>query len=70
MLRCNFCKFEVDPQQPHYRKVVGWERPGRGVSDRSGSSIVMRQPVPDVVACVGCVTKLQNGVSVEQESLI
>jgi hypothetical protein len=70
LLVCFFCGEEIDPNGSYYPHVRGWERPGRGISSRSGSSLVLRERVRDEVACVDCITKLLNGVNPTQPELL
>ena len=69
-LHCFYCGTEIDPTGDYFQFVTGWEKPGRGLNSRSGSSLVLRQRIPDEVACVGCITQLQNGVHLAQETLL
>ena len=52
-----------------YRKVEGWERPGKGSTGRSGSSLVLREPL-DEYAHSTCIEKKRLGVQPTQPSLL
>lgn len=52
-----------------YAQVTAWEKPDRGLHGQSGSSLVLRQPTGRI-ACVRCITSLQNGVDPNQEQLV
>ncbi len=52
-----------------YRKVQGWERPGKGVAGKSGSSLVLREAL-DEYAHSSCIEKLKLGVQPTQPSLL
>lgn len=70
-LRCHFCGHEIDPRlQTVWRQVTGWERKATSSSRKGGSDIVLREPVPDRVACNTCVEAAKRGVGPLQESLI
>lgn len=66
ILSCCKCGRELEPPADrHYAQVTGWERPGRGLHSRSGSSLVLRQRTGQI-ACAMCIAKLASGVAVEQ----
>ena len=44
-------------------------RPGKGIHGQSGSSLVLREHVPEF-ACQDCIIRLQYGVAVEQGTLL
>jgi hypothetical protein len=67
-LVCKFCGTAVTPKTA-YQLVQGWERPGKGKYGQSGSSLVLREHLQEF-ACVGCITRLQQGFNTEQQSLL
>jgi hypothetical protein len=68
--RCSFCLQPVDPAaRTTYRRVEGWERKALADSRRSGSDIVLRQPL-DEYACPVCISRIQAGLSIAQEALL
>lgn len=69
MTRCALCGNEIERLSDAFRRVVGWERPGRGIHDRSGSSLVLREPA-DGLAHPECIVAAQNRVNVAQETLV
>lgn len=68
-MTCSICHQDIEAHRLAYRKVVGWERPGRGVNAKSGSSIVLRNAT-DELAHPECIVRLQNGVNANQETLV
>ena len=68
-MRCSICRLEIENHRVAYRRVIGWERPGRGINDRSGSSLVLRQST-DELAHAECIVRRQNGISINQETLV
>ena len=67
---CFYCGDQVDPlARSTWRRVVGWERKALAESRRGGSDIVLRE-TRDEYACPSCVTRLQAGLPVAQESLL
>jgi len=67
---CFYCGGQVDPlARSTWRRVVGWERKALAESRRGGSDIVLRES-RDEYACPSCVTRLQAGLPVAQESLL
>lgn len=68
-MKCHFCRSEITEERSAYRRVVGWERPGRGASGISGSSLVLRETTREL-ACPECIVRLQRGVNVAQESFV
>lgn len=67
---CALCGKELDlADHSLYRRVVGWERPGRGTGGQSGSSLVLREALPAFAHPV-CVVAAQNGVHPDQTSLV
>lgn len=68
--RCFYCGRELDPHGPDaYQRVNAWQRPGRGISGRSGSSLVLRETA-EVFACSVCVSSRLAGVHTGQTSLL
>ena len=67
MFTCSICG-EPIPNHQFFQKVEGWERPGRGMNDRSGSSLVLRKKLPEI-ACSTCIVTMQNGLHREQLTL-
>ena len=70
MIFCELCQREVLDVKQAYRRVEGWERPGKGANNQSGSSIVDRKVSKDIVAHAECITRMVSGLSVGQESLL
>lgn len=69
ILECAKCGRELTPPaERHYIEIVGWEKPGRGAHGNSGSSLVLRGPTGRL-ACVGCITAEQYGVTPSQMTL-
>lgn len=68
-MKCHFCGSEIRDERGSYRRVVGWEKPGRGASGISGSSLVLRETTHEL-ACPECIVRLQRGLNVAQESLV
>jgi hypothetical protein len=66
---CALCGQTVDNERDAYRQVVGWERPGKGMNNQSGSSIVLRSHTL-AVAHPDCIVKLQHGTAPTQEVLL
>lgn len=66
---CAVRNHPIPAGDPWYGEVRAWEKPGRGVSGQSGSSLVLREPTGRV-ACSKCITRLQNGLSPDQEPLV
>jgi hypothetical protein len=67
---CSFCGKEVNPAgHDVFQKVEAWQRPGRGVSGKSGSSLVLRQTVEEF-ACVQCIVRAQLPTDPNQTTLI
>lgn len=67
---CSLCGLPVDPRDPQtHRRIQGWERKSQGASRKSGSDIVLREQLPEF-ACFSCIFRLQQGISVGQESLL
>jgi hypothetical protein len=67
---CALCREPLDPRDwGVYRRVTGWERKGIGNSRRSGSDIVLREPL-DEFAHPYCVDRARDGVHFAQERLI
>jgi hypothetical protein len=66
---CALCGQPIEHTADAYRRVVGWERPGRGSSGVSGSSLVLREAL-DEFACGACITRLRAGLNVAQETLV
>lgn len=69
---CTYCGLEVDPNsQLTYTRVRGWEKkPGiRASGVRGGSDIVLREHVAEY-ACYECITKMREGLSIGQDSLL
>ena len=68
-ITCAKCGRELPPPvDRHYVEVSGWEKPGRGLHGRSGSSLVLRGPTGRI-ACAGCITAEQYGVTPAQMTL-
>lgn len=67
-VRCVFDGKEIDPRTA-YRRVTGWERKSALESRKGGSDIVLREPIEEY-ACGACITRLQAGIAVGQESLL
>ena len=61
---CCECEQPVQPKVA-YREVVAWERPGRGVGGRSGSSLVLRRNTNRYL-CDRCVRLLRETGSAQQ----
>ncbi len=68
-IRCEICKEEMLSIRDAYQQVAGWERPGRGISGESGSSLELRGRTGKI-AHSSCVVALKNGVAPTQESLV
>jgi hypothetical protein len=69
VIRCALCSEPILDPRKAYRRIVGWERPGRGIHDRSGSSLVLREPV-EGLAHPECIVAEQNRVNVAQGALV
>ena len=67
-MKCDLCGEEITSTKQMYREVAGWERPGRGPSGSSGSSLVARKPTGRI-ACNLCITRLVYGIPQEQEAM-
>jgi hypothetical protein len=52
-----------------YVRVIGWERPGKGSTGNTGSSIVLREKL-DEYAHSTCIQKKRAGVTPTQPSLL
>lgn len=67
---CSLCGNEILEAERRlmHKQIVGWEKPGRGASGKSGSSIVVRQ-YTGAVAHADCVDKKKRGVPIKQNSL-
>lgn len=72
ILQCHFCGGQIDPRiQTVWRQVTGWERKATTSSSRKGGSdIVLRESVPDMVACNSCIDSVKRGVGPMQGSLV
>lgn len=68
-MNCKLCGEPLERVADAYRLVTGWERPGRGIHDKSGSSLVLREATGDF-AHATCVVRAQQGLSVNQEALL
>lgn len=68
LYRCALGDHDMTDTEPRFQRVVAWEKPGRGLHDRSGSSLVLREALP-VFACGICVARHQAGLDVRQMSL-
>lgn len=68
-LTCKFCGKPIEEPSSAYREVAGWERPGRGVSGVSGSSLVLRKTTGPM-AHADCVTRRLAGINVDQGALL
>jgi hypothetical protein len=55
----------LPPVEQHYIEIRGWEKPGRGLHGRSGSSLVLREPTGRI-ACSDCISALQQGIDPSQ----
>lgn len=58
-MRCEICGKPCNPASS-YQRVVGWEKPDRGISGRSGSSLVLREHVQEFAHPV-CVAEQRAG---------
>lgn len=69
MRRCAFCKRDIpDDDRNVFQEVTGWQRPGRGASGLTGSSIVLRQVAPGV-AHATCIQRARMGLHPQQDPL-
>lgn len=68
-MKCAICTKPLESIRDAYCEVKGWERPGRGINDRSGSSLVLREKT-GAFAHADCVARTQHQVSVRQEVLL
>jgi hypothetical protein len=67
---CSLCGqeiFEKDRRMMH-KQIVGWEKPGRGATGKSGSSIILRR-YTGAVAHSDCVERKRRGVAPKQQGL-
>lgn len=70
MPACALCGHEVNPSSAMtWRRVHGWERKAMGVSRKSGSDIVLREP-GDELAHDDCIRRAKRGLAPTQESLM
>lgn len=69
MIRCELCNLEIADLRFAYRRVAGWEDPGRGAHGNSGSSLVLRERL-DRFAHDTCIQKRKAGFLVGQEQLV
>jgi hypothetical protein len=65
---CFYCAKPVDPDSAH-RAVRGWEVKGVSSTRRSGSDIVLREPLEEF-ACRGCILRRKHGLSTGQGRLV
>lgn len=65
-MTCSMCGAPLSPWQA-YQRVRGWEKPRQRRG--SGSSIVLREKVEEF-ACGACISQLQAGAQVRQETLL
>ena len=67
---CHLCGQPVDTgSKSTYRKVTGWERKAWADSRKSGSDIVLREPLDEYAHPV-CIARLKAGLNVGQEALL
>ena len=52
-----------------YRRVTGWERKAWAETRKSGSDIVLREPL-DEYAHPACIARVRAGLNVRQEALL
>lgn len=70
MTRCAECGEPVNPADPNtYQRVEGWERKATSASRKSGSDIVLREPL-QLFAHSHCITRRKMGLSPQQGSMI
>lgn len=70
-MTCSLCGRPIETpeeQRRAYRQVVGWERPGRGASGKSGSSLVLRAYTA-AVAHESCIVRKKEGFAIDQSTL-
>jgi hypothetical protein len=68
-LLCHFCGQPIYTTRSSYRRVQGWERKAFAESRKSGSDIVLREPLDDY-AHAGCIARVRAGLNAGQESLL
>lgn len=69
-MNCVFCHGRSGAE-PDHRMITGWERRSKSLSRKGGSDVFLRQEHPSGQrACGPCVSKLRDGLSVGQESLL
>lgn len=69
-MNCILCGEPVDPAaRSTFHQVTGWERKAMSASRKSGSDIVLRQPL-NQYAHGHCVERKRMGIPAAQESLL
>ena len=69
LLTCDICGGQLaPPADRHYSHVEGWERPGKGIHGKSGSSLVLRHHTGKL-ACSTCITSELAGIAPTQMAL-
>lgn len=65
---CHYCGAPVDTSRA-FQRITGWQRKSQLASRKRGSDVVLRQTT-DEWACEDCVTRLREGLPIEQGSLL
>jgi hypothetical protein len=65
---CHYCGKPV-AERLAYRRIAGWEQKGISATRRSGSDIILREPLSEF-ACRSCIIDRKYGRTAGQERLM